>query len=402
MIPFSTFKTLLEATDSVPKEAHLKHLSHAEENVFHPHAFDHTHETLKDMHHLLKHGEKSEHLHVTTKADGSPSVVFGHHPKTGKFFVGTKSAFNKNPKINYTNEDIDKNHGHAPGLVTKLKESLHHLPKIMPKHKGVYQGDVMFGEHDKEHDKHGSIHFKPNTIKYSVDKNNKNHSSIHKAKMGIAVHTKYEGTPHHDGTLEGMHSTFSKDGVKLSHHEDVHKSNLDFTPHGSTYDNHDKVEKHLSKAKKIHDSFHKGDLDAIHHHGPMFKTYVNSKIRDGSSDTSVHDYHKYASDKLQKEVDKMKSDKGREKKEAVKKDFTDHIEKHKDTLHKAIQVHNHIRDAKDHIVSAMNTANHQYGHSVNGEKTNPEGYVATKHGVPIKLVHRHEFSKLNFDNSSNR
>ncbi len=66
-------------------------------------------------------------------------VAVGTNPENGRFFVATKSAFNKNPKINYTHEDIEKNHGHAPGLVEKLKAALTHLPKSTPK-KGVFQG----------------------------------------------------------------------------------------------------------------------------------------------------------------------------------------------------------------------------------------------------------------------
>jgi hypothetical protein len=54
------------------------------------------------------------------KYDGSPSIVFGHHPKNGKFFVATKSAFNKNPKINHTEKDIERNHGQPNFIVMKL------------------------------------------------------------------------------------------------------------------------------------------------------------------------------------------------------------------------------------------------------------------------------------------
>jgi len=100
------------------------------------------------------------------KYDGSPSIVYGHNPENNKFFVASKSAFNKNPKLNYTPEDIEKNHGHAPGLVEKLKAGLEHLPKIAPK-KGVYQGDVMYTHNDlkKEGDK---TSFTPNTITYTA------------------------------------------------------------------------------------------------------------------------------------------------------------------------------------------------------------------------------------------
>ena len=62
-------------------------------------------------------------------------------------FVASKSAFNKNPKINYTHEDIEKNHGHAPGLVSKLKAALDHLPKVTKPGK-VYQGDFMYHKDD--------------------------------------------------------------------------------------------------------------------------------------------------------------------------------------------------------------------------------------------------------------
>lgn len=44
---------------------------------------------------------------LTTKWDGAPSIVFGNN--NGKFFVGTKSVFNKKKiKINYSVADIVK------------------------------------------------------------------------------------------------------------------------------------------------------------------------------------------------------------------------------------------------------------------------------------------------------
>ena len=38
--------------------------------------------------------------HYSVKIDGSPAIVWGTNPENGKFFVGTKSVFNKKtPKI---------------------------------------------------------------------------------------------------------------------------------------------------------------------------------------------------------------------------------------------------------------------------------------------------------------
>ena len=67
---------------------------------------------------------------ITTKWDGAPAIFCGTYPGTGQFFVGTKSIFNKDAKINFSDADIDTNHGHAPGLVKKLKSALKYLPSF--------------------------------------------------------------------------------------------------------------------------------------------------------------------------------------------------------------------------------------------------------------------------------
>ena len=166
----------------------LKHIHHAEDRpLMHGHAgFEHAHEALMKAHAHMTGGHKNTNL--TMKYDGSPSIVFGHHPKTGKFFVATKSAFNKNPKINHTEADIDKNHGHAPGLAKTLKHALKHLPKVTPKH-GVYQGDLMHHADTKSLQESyiveakGDVSFTPNTITYTAK--GKEAEKIKKSKVGV-------------------------------------------------------------------------------------------------------------------------------------------------------------------------------------------------------------------------
>ena len=79
---------------------------------------------------LLSHlqGKSKRKVNTSVKWDGAPAIFAGKHPDTGKFFVGTKSIFNREPKINYTDNDVEMNHGHAPGLADKLKKSLKYLP----------------------------------------------------------------------------------------------------------------------------------------------------------------------------------------------------------------------------------------------------------------------------------
>ena len=149
-----TFYTYLTEQTEGEKLTHIEHLEdHPINNG--QEGFNKAVDVLHAVKNHIKSGRKSPDL--TMKHDGSPSIVYGHHPENGKFFVATKSAFNKTPKINYTDKDIEKNHGHAPGLMEKLHTSLNHLKKVAPK-TGVYQGDLMFTDEDKKHSK-GKVSF---------------------------------------------------------------------------------------------------------------------------------------------------------------------------------------------------------------------------------------------------
>ena len=90
---------------------------------------------------------------LSVKIDGAPAIVWGTNPATGKFFVGTKSVFNKKLiKINETHDDIDRNHS---GVVANI---LHHCFDYLPDFDGIVQGDFLgFGGDDT---------FTPNTITY--------------------------------------------------------------------------------------------------------------------------------------------------------------------------------------------------------------------------------------------
>ena len=92
---------------------------------------------------------------VSLKIDGCPAVVWGTHPETGEFFVGTKSVFNKRLiKVNYTNEDIRANHKQLE-LQRFSSACLNNLPRT----EGVFQGDFIgFG---------GSDVYTPNTLTYT-------------------------------------------------------------------------------------------------------------------------------------------------------------------------------------------------------------------------------------------
>ena len=85
-------------------------------------------------------GHSRRSISITVKWDGRPAVFAGTNPENGKFFVGSKAIFNKDPKINYTNADIDRNHPTGPNA--PLKAALKYLPPLgIP---GVWQGDLLY------------------------------------------------------------------------------------------------------------------------------------------------------------------------------------------------------------------------------------------------------------------
>jgi hypothetical protein len=82
------------------------HLTHLEELVLTqgPKGFEMAKRFLLQLLETLKGNSKSS-VQTSVKWDGAPAIFAGINPENGKFFVGTKSIFNKVPKINYTPED---------------------------------------------------------------------------------------------------------------------------------------------------------------------------------------------------------------------------------------------------------------------------------------------------------
>ena len=91
--------------------------------------------------------------HISVKIDGSPAIVWGRNPANNKFFVGTKSVFNKKLiKINHNHTDIDRNHQ------GKVADILHLCLDNLPDTSNIYQGDYLGVG--------GTNSFNPNTIRY--------------------------------------------------------------------------------------------------------------------------------------------------------------------------------------------------------------------------------------------
>ena len=108
---------------------------------------------------------------ISAKIDGAPAIVWGTNPATGKFFVGTKSVFNKvKIKINESHQEIEQNHTGA------VAEILHHCFDCLPSFPGIIQCDFIgFGGDDT---------YTPNTITYVF-------GDVIRQNIIVAPHTLY-------------------------------------------------------------------------------------------------------------------------------------------------------------------------------------------------------------------
>jgi hypothetical protein len=383
---------LLEAAEEAKGKA-LKHLTHVEDHVIHG---GHEGVALADNHLNAMHNKlmgKASNVDDSTKYDGAPSVVFGKHPITGKEFVASKSAFNKDPKINYTPEDIEANHGHAPGLVEKLKAALEHLPKIMPREGGVYQGDLMHTAGEAK-TRNGMTSITPNTITYGAPEGSPEAENM-KKPLGIVVHTKYSGR----GGLENMSAgpLDAKTRARFGSHPDV--NNIDpsntVNPENYTQEERKQFQDHMENAKRSYAKMKPEAMDALAGHGMNLEAHINDQVRKGGA-PSVQGYMDHLTDKHNKDIAKLKTQKTIDARNQAHAALMQHITGNQEHFGRALELHGHLQKAKNVLVGVM-AKNNPYTHTVGGVPTGPEGQVvADKQGNMSKFVDRNEFSRLNF------
>ena len=363
--------------------------------------------SLRDM--LAGHADTK--VNLTTKWDGSPAIFCGINPENGKFFVGTKGVFNKNAKLNYTDDDIDANHP-GEGLNQKLKLALAFLPKLGIK--GVLQGDMMFSKGDIDHetiDGEDYIIFQPNTIVYAVPTKSKLAQTMLAAQIGVVFHTSYSGK-----TLETMKASFNIDIAHLTHTKDVWFRDASFTDaSGSatfTEEETASITSILSQAGRLFNTIPALTLNRIaasETYLTQIKTYNNTKVREGQAirETRAHvaGLISWVEAKLNKEVLAAKKADTKQKRIKEKNEVIRFYRSNAAQLKSIFDLMNMIVEAKLMIIRKLETIR-SIGTFVRTDDgfriTAPEGFVAVDHiGKALKLVDRLEFSHKNFTAQKN-
>ena len=360
---------------------------------------------LKSIRNMLA-GSSNKKVNMTVKWDGAPAIICGTNPENGKFFVGTKSVFNKNPKINYTNADIRKNH--SGELATKLSIALRELSRLGIR--GVLQGDFLFAQSDlKKIDMDGDamISFTPNTITYAVPVASNIGRQISRAKMGIVFHTKYTGK-----TLDSMTAGFGTVRGRATNvflasagYRDV-SGQVKLTRSELTQFNARlrMAEGSLLKAAPLLDEMSKSSADGLSV-GFRLKTFFNHYIRNTQGHMAkvrqlVDMFREYYVNILQAEIDARKTAAGKQKYKDIMKTNVRYIDRNKNALVMAIASHVTLQIAKNFLINKMSeiqSVGHFLRTSTGYRVTSPEGYVAVdKVAGAVKLVDRLEFSRANF------
>jgi hypothetical protein len=365
-------------------------------------------------------GDSYKPVNITVKWDGAPAVFFGKDPADGKFFVGTKGVFNKNPKLNKSDADIMSNH--SGELAEKLKVALATLSKLSTGDK-VYQGDMMFTSGDvasQKIDGEDYLTFQPNTLMYAVQKDSDLGKEISNAKMGIVVHTVYTGD-----ALADMNASFNLNVRELGNAPGLWLSDAEYrdTSGTATFTASEtkEVEKAIAAAERAFKKINKSQFNTFYKmqmtlmgssgtSGSSFKTFMNSHFRKGeniNAKTASKEYTKYLQDWWQKQIDKVKTEKAKANKSALRDEIVKTVAPFEGNTTNIAEFYNAVMQAKILIVRKLEKVKQMtktFKRTDNGyEVTEPEGFVAVDKisGNAVKLVDRLEFAYLNFNLDKN-
>ncbi len=385
----------------------LKHLEHLEDEMLN-YGVDGCKAAvsfLKELRNMLGHQESSGFMQ--TKWDGAPAVICGEHPVTGRFFVGTKSVFNKTePKICWTERTVDRHY--TGDLAEKLKFALRYFKELDIK--GVVQGDLMFTDSTikKETINGETLYtFKPNTITYGIPVDHPIGKVAGNAKIGVVFHTHYTGNE-----LESMQAkagadvTGSREALVIKNDTPMDRVGLSSSEQ-NTFDAHvKKIESMCNTCGDFLDelvTFSGTTGDLKWHVSTYIKQFFNSEIKNarsiGSVDKALDDLTNFYHLKTAKMLDKITTEKTKAQKRKLVYDSEHYLQNNKTkftamlALYKEIQqIKQTVIDKLDHLETFRTFIKTEKGYKVTG----PEGYVMHKDGDMIKFVNRLEFAYNNF------
>ena len=388
-------------------EAKNTHLTHLEDVILDdgPTGVTFALTVLREFGRILNGGSISRSMNVSVKWDGAPAIIFGKDPEDGRFFVATKGAFAKQPKLAKSHADIDA--FFQGGLAEKMHLAFDTLGRAGVK--GVFQGDCLYSRSTisvQTIDGVTYYAFRPNTITYAVDANSDLGARIAASEFGLVVHTQYTGR----GTLAAYSASpvtpqaFStiragSDVVVMDAKFDDLSGTITFTAQESA-DFELAYEEAASWSRldsRVYDVILSEPL-----HGYL-QQFINSQIRQNKTyapEAAFQAFAVFLAEIEDRELASKKTEKGKESVRARFGEMLADMRAIGKSMVNWFALHSAIQRAKTIIVRKLGQASRvaSFVSTPTGYKvTGPEGFVAVAHsGKAIKLVDRLEFSRLNF------
>lgn len=356
---------------------------------------------LKEIKGCFGSSDVNDNRILSTKIDGSPAVIVLW--VGDKFGVASKSIFNKNPKVNFSVEDIKANHGDSAGLARKLEYALKYLKGVIPKGK-IYQGDFLYDETDRKSetiDGQECWTWHPNTIKYAVEKDSDLGRTIGNSKMGIVFHTEYTISDDDISTITLKGFNVTVDSFIPSNKvwvTDAFQKSIGSIPHFTEAE--EKI--FNSTIKDISALSNRIPWDYCTEYGANLMSFCNSYITNGRNfpigKQMFTDYNEWLNIKRTKDVDSKKTEKGKANAMAkwagickVPNNLVNAFDAYRLVnwlkVEFFIKKVNKIKSTKTFLQKSDGTL----------EVTDDEGYVLTRTDANgCKLVDRLEFAHANF------
>ena len=389
----------------------LKHLEHLEDEMLN-YGVEGCHAAVSFLKELRKMiGKKASGSLMQTKWDGAPSVVCGKHPLTGRFFVGTKSVFNKTePKLCYFDENVDSYYSTIPDLRDKLKVALREFKKLDIN--GVIQGDLLYTDDVVEEEINGQklYTFRPNTITYAIPVDHPLGEQCRASKIGVVFHTHYSGDDLESMQAQGgvpdsmIGSTSDVLNIKnTTPMNQVNFSTAEFT----------QFDRHVAEIERM--CGFSGDFldellglkgtkgDAKWHIASYMKQFLNDQIKKAQTisnpEKTLADMINFYDGKVNAAASKLSPKTQVQKKNLIYASQNYAVE-NADKFKGVLKLYKELQALKTMVIGKLDELEKTIQTYVMTDKgykiTGHEGYVLHKDGDMIKFVNRIEFSYNNF------
>ncbi len=315
------------------------------------------------------------------KYDGSPSLIMGEDPSDGKFFLATKSLFNRTP-IYYKSfreiQEITKRP--LREALTEVWETYHNMffPYIL-------QGDLMWtkGTLRPLGDGTGGM-FKLNTLTYIIRKHR--FPGVMESNVGMAWHTAYVG-----GSLSSLNADFTVDAQQVAPKSDKAVA----------------VETRISadrRSRHVNPPVLGGYELERHDHGiALAKKYFSTGSLFNDSSDVVSGLLSFVCNHYDAEEEDRKSFNGKMRVRAFREDVIDWVQYNAPALARLYRDYKSLVFLKEQMLPHLNKGCplEPYLGNLLLSKTEQEGFVYKHEKGLVKLVDRSVFTNANRLNSLN-